>query len=185
MGKSLGTYKYSILRYRHSAFLGESINLGYVVYFEKENKFFFNQTNNIPRISSLYPDFCYSLIKNYLKDIYEIVQRLNKKPNLFEYDIKGNLNLFLNENVFPFDGTSLIFSSEVMCRRHQLSLENVFSYLSDNYIFNKKMTIKKEKLKDLFYDKVKNFVREDKFSKNPNFYKNYKCIILKLIVNLI
>ena len=36
------------------------------------------------------------------------------------------------------------------------------------------MTIKKEKLKDLFYDKVKNFVREDKFSKNPNFYKNYK-----------
>jgi hypothetical protein len=175
MKRDLGQYKYSILRYRHSTFLGEVLNIGYIVYFEEEKKIFFHETNNLRRISTLYSDFSYNLIKYYIKDIHEVVNRINSNSkSLFDFNINDNFNVFLNENIFPIDGSSLIFSQEVLCQRHSLSQNNVFNYLSKFYVFNKKPIVKREKIKDLFYNNVKAFVREDKYFKNPNFYSNYK-----------
>lgn len=174
MENSSDKYKYSILKYRHSSFAGESLNVAYVVFFERENKIYFTPTNNLNRISNLYPDFSFSLIRNYIKDISSIMENINSKLTLFDFNINGNINSFLNKNVLPLDGSSLYFSEEVNCFRNDLDINTILNYLSKSFIFNKKTHSKSKGIKDIFYDRVKGYIKEEGLHSKPNFFKNFK-----------
>lgn len=171
-----GKYKYSVLKYSYSPFLEENINVGFIVYFQSENRIVFNYTDNLPRLSSLYPDVNINLLKAYFKEIQFLVKKLDKHLTLFDYNIEDDFNSFINENILSIDGSALEFKQAKTCFRNGLQCNEILRYLSNTFLFNKKIQNKHEinSLKNKFYHAVKTFVRENNNSNHPNFFTNYK-----------
>ena len=60
-------YTYSVLKYKHSALLDESINVGLIIYFYSTKSFVFKFSKNLSRIKSIYDNVPDRVIKHYLK----------------------------------------------------------------------------------------------------------------------
>lgn len=73
------TFKYSLLRYRHSYFLAEEVNIGILFFFREEGKLEFLYPNRLQRISRLYPDFNINFLKKYLNAFDKQAQKLTKQ----------------------------------------------------------------------------------------------------------
>lgn len=103
-------YTYCILKYKHSPFLDESVNIGVLIYFGSSKTFSFTYSKNLSRVKSIYNNVPERTIKEYLK-------RINDKLSRFHYD-KGdlfplndtNLKEFLHLNILPIDAGVLQFS---------------------------------------------------------------------------
>ncbi len=47
-------YTYCLLKYKHSPFLDESVNIGVLIYFGDSQRFSFKYSKNLSRIKSIY-----------------------------------------------------------------------------------------------------------------------------------
>jgi hypothetical protein len=104
-------YTYCILKYKHSPFLDESLNIGVLIYFSNSQKFSFKYSKNLSRIKGIYNNIPEKTIKEYLR---QIDQRLNKYHSADEIIFPlndTNLKDFLSKSILPNDASILQFSS--------------------------------------------------------------------------
>lgn len=103
-------YTYCLLKYKHSPFLDESVNIGVLIYFGDSQRFSFKYSKNLSRIKSIYNNIPEKTIKEYLRQIHNRLEKLqSSNEDLF---LLNDLNLkeFLHQNILPIDATVLQFS---------------------------------------------------------------------------
>lgn len=170
-------YTYSLLKYKHSALLGESLNIGLLVYFNNNNSFHFIFNNRLSRLKSIYQNFPEKTIKNYLREINSKVSLVNNKiDDFYLIEITKSFDLFISNYFLPLDGSALQFDESIFNFQYSKKNEIILNYLNNIYLFEPS-EIKKDKEYELakkFYHKVKKHVDEVGKSNNPNFYKDYK-----------
>jgi hypothetical protein len=141
-------FTYSVLQYKHSLLLNETVNVGIVFYFPNEDKTYF-YIGDIQRVKCLYPNFDASILNTITKDIKN---RLGSpKHDLFT---NQTFSEYLNTILLP-DATSLQFSEsftatdafedtkktmEEFCRlllpNNQVAKEVTYSH-DENYLLKK------------------------------------------------
>jgi hypothetical protein len=103
-------YKYCTLKYRHSPFLEESINIGLLIYFSNTGKFSFNFSKNLSRIKYIYDNVPEKTIREYLKQIDKKLQTFRIDNDMFHSVDIEDMSLFLSKNLLTKDSTVLQFS---------------------------------------------------------------------------
>lgn len=159
-------YKYCILKYKHTPFLDESINIGLLVYFSCERKFSFTYSKNLSRIKNIYDNVPEKTIREYLKQIDNFVQKFTFKEDIFQAIEINDFNNFISKKPITVDSSVLSFSN---CRtEQQYEFKNEFI---NNVLLNK-----------YFIEDVKatyNHSREPELAKK--FYDNLKGLNFELI----
>jgi hypothetical protein len=108
MNKNL--YTYCLLKYRHSPFLEESLNIGVLIYFYDSRRFIFKYSKTLNRIKSIYENVPEKTIKEYTKQIDKILKRYqDSEENLFPLN-DLNLKDFLSYTILPKDDSIIQFS---------------------------------------------------------------------------
>ena len=170
-------YIYSLLKYKHSALLGESLNVGVFVYFENDETFHFIFNNRLTRLKSIYQNFPEKTIKNYLREIKSRVSYINEKIDKFLLlEINKSFDSFIGNYFLPLDGSALQFDDSIINFQYSKSNKEIINYLNNTYLFesSETKTDKEYELAKKFYRKVRKYVNEVGHSNNPNFYKDYK-----------
>ncbi len=170
-------YTYSILRYSHSAFLGESLNVGLLVYFNEQKRFYFKYSGKLSRLKAIYSNVPEKSLKNYLREINSKVELLNKKiDEIFHTEIDNSFDLFISNYFLPFDGSSLQFEKSIKSFQYHKKDEDIVSYLIKSYIYesSESKVDKEYEIGKRFYQYVKNHVKEVDKSNKPNFFRDYK-----------
>lgn len=109
-------FTYSILQYKHSLTLGESINVGILFYFPDERIFEFVSGDGY-RAKAIYPDFDNSLFNGYLR---AIIAKVKKHVDLFnEKPVNSDFADYIHKNILAEDAAGLVFHDPV-------SVKNVF-----------------------------------------------------------
>jgi hypothetical protein len=104
-------YTYCLLKYKHSPFLDESVNIGVLIYFGNSQSFSFKYSKNLSRIKSIYNNIPEKTIKEYLRQIHNRLEKLQSfNENLFPLN-DLNLKEFLHQNILPIDASVLQFSN--------------------------------------------------------------------------
>jgi hypothetical protein len=104
-------YKYCVLKYKHSPFLDESINIGVLIFFSNVGKFSFSYSKNLSRIKFIYNNVPERTIKEYLKQIDKRLERLSLKNDVFHKLEIDDLSSFISKYILPLDGSVLQFSN--------------------------------------------------------------------------
>lgn len=97
------TFTYSVLKYVHSQFLGEELNLGIILFFPDRNQLIFRYPKNISRLKKAYKNFTEPAIKQYLKSFEE------RAKTLSEATISGELEEILQTHFLVRDASTLQF----------------------------------------------------------------------------
>ncbi len=163
------TYTYSLLKYKHSSVLGESLNVGLLVYFNSTNTLKFIYPKSLCRIKDAYDQVNDRLIKNYLKQIEHKANSFNNLADeLLRIEIESDFKSFIDDYIFPSDGSSLQFENRILNFQYNKSNEEIINYLNFIYLFNSGDTkIDKEyQIAKTFYDFVRDRVNENYFFKN-------------------
>lgn len=104
-------YTYCLLKYKHSPFLDESVNIGVLIYFSDNQRFSFKYSKNLSRIKSIYNNVPEKTIKEYLRQIDARLQKYKSiSEDLFPLN-DSNLKDFLHRNILPIDAAVLQFST--------------------------------------------------------------------------
>ncbi len=168
-------YKYSVLQYKHSAVLGESLNIGVLIYFELDNSLFFTHSSRLARLRSVYENVSEKSIKHYLKLIKSNVSKLESNiDSFFISDIDNSFESFISNYILPRDGSALQFSKIRNNFQFDKSNKQIIDYLVSTYLFeNTESRANKDcALGKKFYENIKKELGGDL---NPNlFQKNYK-----------
>lgn len=101
-----GIYQYSLLRYTHSQFLGEEVNVGIIFYFPSEDKTVFKYPKNLIRLKHLYKDFPEKLVKSYLAAFEKSALKFAESHEFFK--IRKLENILPKYFIVP-DGSALAF----------------------------------------------------------------------------
>jgi len=110
-------FTYSVLQYKHSLTLGESLNVGILFYFSEEDVFEFVSGDGY-RAKAIYPDFDNSLFNGYLK---VIIAKVKNHIDLFnEKPIGSDFAKYIHKNILAEDAAGLIF-------REPTQVKNVFN----------------------------------------------------------
>ena len=169
-------YSYSILNYKHSVFLGESLNIGVLIYFINENRFHFEYSNRLSRIKSIYSNVSEKTIKHYLGQISKKVDILNKKSDpFFEVEILESLDSFIGSELLPIDGSSLQFKESVVNFQNSKNNQEIIDYLSDSFLFelNDYTPNKDYLLTKKFYDGIKGRLNKLTSEQSSRLIKDY------------
>jgi hypothetical protein len=106
-------FTYSVLQYKHSLVLGESLNVGILFYFPDENHIEFVSGDGT-RAKAIYPDFDNSLFNGYLRTILD---RVNKQVDLFnEKPGESEFPAYIHKAILAEDAAGLIFKEPVSVR---------------------------------------------------------------------
>jgi len=109
-------FTYSVLQYKHSLALGESLNVGILFYFPIENSFEFVSGDGY-RAKAIYHDFDNSLFNGYLKTIQT---KIKKHVDLFnENPVSSDFAKYIHKYILAEDAAGLIF-------REPVNVKNVF-----------------------------------------------------------
>lgn len=104
-------YTYCILKYKHSPFLDESINIGVLIYFGSSQRFSFKYSKNLSRVKSIYNNIPEKTIKEYIRQIQNRLQKYQSiDENIFPLN-DANLKEFIHQNILPIDAGVLQFSN--------------------------------------------------------------------------
>jgi hypothetical protein len=102
-------YTYCILKYKHSPYLDESINIGALIYFADSQRFSFKYSKNLSRIKSIYNNIPEKTIKEYIRQI-------DRYLNIYQKDSSSifplndlSLKKFLSHFILPSDGSVVQF----------------------------------------------------------------------------
>jgi hypothetical protein len=97
------TFTYSVLKYVHSQFLGEELNLGIILFFPDQHSLIFRHPKSINRFRKAYKNFTESAIRQYLKSFEEKAKLLSKK------EVTGKLEDILQTFFLVRDASTLQF----------------------------------------------------------------------------
>lgn len=111
------TVSYSILKYTHSKFIGEELNVGILFVFPEEKHVEFVYPSSISRIKKTYPNANLELIKSYLHSFKSRAPKLVKGLKSYAFD----LNELITEQFLVTDGSSLQFTKF----NHALSVKGI------------------------------------------------------------
>lgn len=172
-------YKYCILKYKHNAYIDESINVGILIYFGNTSKFKFFYSKNLSRIKYIYENVPERTIKEYLKQIDIQTKKLsNINLDIFHSIEIFDFKEFISKYFLPFDSSSLQFSK---CK-HEVQYDFVNKFIEDvlvnkfliddiRHISNQP---KEPKLLQKYYSNLKNLDFEKINQKEKRFYIDYK-----------
>lgn len=108
---------YSVLQYKYSLVLGESLNVGILFYFPEENFFEFVSGDG-SRAKSIYPEFDNSLFNGFLK---VIISKVKKHVDLFnEKPVDSDFAKYIHKYILAEDAAGLVF-------REPVHIKNVFA----------------------------------------------------------
>jgi hypothetical protein len=103
-------FEYSILKYRHSLLIEESMSIGLLFFFPEEEKIEFHCPTSLSRISHSYPGCDLKGLKLYLNYISKKVSSINKKKKeYFNSLFSPSFEDILKEILVP-DDSALYFS---------------------------------------------------------------------------
>ena len=101
------TIYFNLLKYIHSPFLGEEVNVGILLYFPEQERMEFRFPESSRRLVLLYPDFSARQLRAYQESFSKRVARTNAElkaaPSLDQY------SAFLTRELLPADATVLQF----------------------------------------------------------------------------
>lgn len=97
------TFTYSVLKYVHSPFLGEELNLGILLLFPNQNLLVFKHPPNINRLKKVYKTFPTPAIKHYLNAFEEKAALLSQIP------IFDPLQIIISTHFLVKDASTLRF----------------------------------------------------------------------------
>ena len=107
---SANIYKYSLLQYRHSQFLGEVLNVGVLIFYPSANKLVFLKPEKLIRLKFAYPNVQEKTIKTYFKAFDDRISKLNVEPELFSgLETDASFKKFIFKEFLPEDSSSLQF----------------------------------------------------------------------------
>lgn len=159
-------YKYCILKYKHSPFLDESINIGLLVFYGNIGKFSFTYSKNLSRVKYIYNNVPERTIKEYLKQIDKKIKNFSPNNDVFHKFEIDDFSSFISKYLLPFDGTVLQFSN--FKTEYQNDFKNDF--------------IEKILLDKYFIDDIKfQFNQPKEPELLQQFYKNLKGLDFNLI----
>lgn len=164
-------FTYSILQYKHSLILGESLNVGILFYFQNEERFEFVKGDGY-RAKSIYPDFDNTIFNNYIKIIQD---KVKKHIDLFtQSSDKNAFAKYIHQFILAEDAAGLIFSDPVVVKNifpnTQKAIDEYAKLLLPGIITDKPTITKHsesyiiKKFTGYIFDKDKSI--EDKFKKN-------------------
>ncbi len=134
-------YTYSILKYQHSALLGESLNIGVIIFFPTEDKIIFKYSKNLTRIKAVYDVVSERTIKHYLSQIENSVRELTTNEfNFFDKDKFEYFDLFIDKFILPRDGSVLQFSKSKQSFNNN-GIEYTTNYLANRFLLEKEKSI--------------------------------------------
>lgn len=176
-------YTYSILKYQHSALLGESLNIGVIIFFPTEDKIIFKYSKNLTRIKAVYDVVSERTIKHYLSQIENSVRELTTNDFIFfDKDKFEYFDLFIDKFILPRDGSVLQFSKSKQSFLNNNDIEYTTNYLANRFLLEKEKNIaggavyKEPLLTKKFYGYLSELDFERINSNSDKFYKNYKVI---------
>ena len=167
--------KYQVLKYVHSQFLEEKVNVGILFYAKETGLFYFRRPKNFKRINELYSDFEEWQLKNHLSAIEEKINLINsKKTELFSNDLLKENYL---EEILRTDGTVLQFSRPRLIIENLDNIEHLIRNYYDLYFSNYKVDSRRQKHDEEYL--LKNFKEKltSKKSSIQNFLKKDIIII--------
>lgn len=159
-------YKYCVLKYKHSPYLDESVNIGLLIFYSNTGKFSFNYSKNLSRIKHIYDNVPEKTIKEYLKQIEKRIQKFSLNDDIFLKLEIEDLSSFVSKYLLPIDGSVLQFSN------YKNDFQNDFQNDFIENVLQKKFLI--EDLKSL-----SNQPKEPELL--HKFYKNLKGLDFKAI----
>ncbi|PWA05097.1 DUF3037 domain-containing protein [Flavobacterium psychrotolerans] len=174
-------YIYSILKYKHSLLLGESLNIGILIYIPNEEKFIFRYSKSLSRIKSIYDIVSEKTIKQYLSQIELKLQTLKSDEiHFYQNELVNFFDKFIDKFILPQDGSVLQFSSSKTSYSYGNDSETIANNLTSKYLLDKEKhiagitTTKEPILVKKFYGYLSSLDFE-RINQNANkFYKNYK-----------
>lgn len=159
-------YKYCILKYKHSPFLDESINIGLLVFYGNIGKFSFTYSKNLSRVKYIYNNVPEKTIKEYLKQIDKKIKNFSPNNDVFHKLEIDDFSSFISKYLLPFDGTVLQFSNFKTEYQHDFKNEFIEEILLNKY----------------FIDDIKlQFNQPKEPELLQQFYKNLKGLDFNLI----
>lgn len=103
----MNTIYFNLLKYIHSPFLGEEVNVGILLYFPEQERMEFRFPESSRRLALLYPDFSARQLRAYQESFSKRVARTNAElkgaPSLDHYVT------FITRELLPADATVLQF----------------------------------------------------------------------------
>jgi len=121
-------FTYSVLQYKHSLVLGESINVGILFAFPDEKKVEFVYGNST-RLKAIYPHFDTTLFGHLLKNVEnKIRQRSNEV--FFEDSFNRGIVEFIHTQILREDSTTLQFKEPIAVNNYSHSRENAVKEFS-------------------------------------------------------
>lgn len=174
-------YIYSILKYKHSLSLGESLNIGILIYILDEEKFIFRYSKSLSRIKSVYDIISEKTIKQYLSQIELRLHTLKSDEiHFYQNEVVNFFDKFIDKFILPQDGSVLQFSSSKNSYSYDNDSEIIANHLTNKYLLDKEKhvtgitTTKEPILVKKFYGYLSD-LDFDRINLNENkFYKNYK-----------
>ncbi|CAL2055944.1 DUF3037 domain-containing protein [Tenacibaculum sp. 190524A05c] len=174
------TYKYSILKYIHSAFLGESINIGILLYFPEEDRFIFKYSKNLKRIKSSYELKSEKIIRHYLQQIERKIRKISQLNSNNGFIFERDLDEFISRNILPNDETSLQFSKSKTSKTRFTDLEEASNSVAEKLLLDKfiyfQETLLKKTVKPInkFYNKLNTELNLVEKENKKLFFKDYQ-----------
>ncbi|MBF8962951.1 DUF3037 domain-containing protein [Pontibacter sp. FD36] len=172
-----GTFQYTVLKYRHSFIAGEVLNIG-ILFLLADGRIEFHYPSKLSRISSLYPKFPTSFVKNTLSSFKSTASKLSKKPNA-NIIYQESFESLLNNNFLTISSGSLFFDEVkqgVSISDNKSLVEHYYNLYLGNYeeethlIKNEKYILDKVKtiIKDRFSPVIESKLRVNKVINDPN-----------------
>ena len=127
-------YNYSILKYKHNAYLDESINIGVLIYYSSTSKFSFTYSKNLSRIKYIYDNVPEKTIKEYLKRIDVQIKKISIENDIFHSIEIQDLSSFLSKNLLVVDSSSLQFSKSILNLQYDFSNEFIENLLLNKFL---------------------------------------------------
>lgn len=164
------TFQYCLLRYRHSYFLAEEVNVGILFFFPEEGKVEFLYPSRLQRISGLYSDLNVNFLKKYLKafdkQARKLTQQFSKGSDLFE---RSGFSEIIEKHFLKADATALLFSD--IKKGTYEDADQIIDYYRDQYlsVYDQKKE-RDRKDEEYIINKVEQGVR----STNPNYIQEIK-----------
>lgn len=167
------SYEYAILRYVHDTLTGEFVNVGVVIYCEKEKYVLAQCRNTYARVSAVFPDLNSSHFRKMMKFIQAEFQKINESliSQLQFSEIKSLQNLLYK--VLPRDDSSLQWSPVGAGLTEDFSSE--LNALYDRYVSHYDTKICRERRTEI--DIWKDFKRTLENFKLPEEFQSKKISV--------
>jgi len=136
---------YSILRYKHSEFLGEVLNVGVIFIIPALDIIEFHYPKKINRLNAAYPSLNENVIKNYLKSFEKKTKNLSKYISKYSFDF----NELLFDQLIVEDASSLQFDkfrNAIFFGDYKASIDNYVNLLLGPY--NSPTQVSEKKISD-------------------------------------